>query len=134
VVHQEQRDSQQVGISQILDSVALKGAQVVGVAKLGPQALEDLPVTRLALGAEGLLEVAPKITFDPVVVEQSVVDVEQKNEVVWWHLAVLLVPAGRAGGSLLIYLGALRRRCQIGNLPLDGARRPARFVAPVGRC
>src|SRR5438270_1783791 len=68
-------------VAQVLDAVALERAEVIGVAKLGPELFEDLPVALLALAAEGGLQVAPQILLDPIVVEQGVIDVEQERNV-----------------------------------------------------
>ena len=56
-------------VAQMLDPVTLESAQIVGVAELGSQQLEDITVPLLALGAERLTEVATEGMTDLVVVE-----------------------------------------------------------------
>ena len=82
VVDQERRHRQQVRIARVHQSVALQGAQVVGVAELGAQRLEDLEVQLGPRGADLLEQVAAEVGAHPVVVEQGVVDVEQEDDFV----------------------------------------------------
>src|SRR5262249_43531817 len=85
IVNEVVRDGEQVGIARGLDAVALKDAQVVGVAKLGAERLEDPPVALGALLAALALELALEIGGDAVVVEQGVVDVDEEDDVMGWH-------------------------------------------------
>ena len=80
VVQQERREHEHVGIARVLDPVALQRAQVVGVAELGAQRLEDRPVALLQHGPDRAREVTLEIGGDPIVVEQRVVDVEQEHD------------------------------------------------------
>src|SRR5262249_15007568 len=64
----------------VLHAVALQGAEVVGVAQLGPQLLEQGPVALLPLGPEGGGQVGAQVGGHPVVVQQGVVDVEQEDD------------------------------------------------------
>ena len=63
----------------MLDAVPLQRAEIVGVPEFAPQLLEDLPVAPVALGSERLDQVTAQIVDDRVVVEQRVVDVEEKD-------------------------------------------------------
>jgi len=65
----------------VFDSVSLQCAEIVGVAKLGAELLEDLPVAPFAFLAECADEVTAEIIDHRVVVEQGVVDVEQEHRV-----------------------------------------------------
>ena len=64
----------------ILDSVALEGAELVGVPELNAELLEDRPVTFLCSGANLARQMAPQVIGHTVIVEQRVVDVEQKHD------------------------------------------------------
>ena len=64
-----------------LHPVPLEGAQVVCVAELRAQDLEDLPVPLLPVGADLALQVPPEVEDDPVVVEERVVHVDEEHHV-----------------------------------------------------
>jgi hypothetical protein len=66
----------------MLLTVALQRAQVISVAELAPQLFKDPPVLYLALPADRGEKVLPQILNYGVVVEECVVDVEQKNNIV----------------------------------------------------
>ena len=70
---------QHVHLARMLDAIALQRAEIVGVAELAAQLLEDLPVALLALGADASTRWRRRSAITRVVVEQRVVDVEQKN-------------------------------------------------------
>jgi hypothetical protein len=63
----------------VLHPVALECPEVVGVAQLGTERLEDRPVPLLTIRSDFVGEVALEIGRDSVVVEQRVVDVEQEH-------------------------------------------------------
>ena len=79
IVQQEDRHAEHLRIARMLDAVALERAEVVGVAELGPELLEDVPVALLAVVAEHVGHVPPEVALDRVVVEQRVVHVEQDH-------------------------------------------------------
>src|SRR5262249_42637125 len=79
VAQQEGGDGEQVRPVRILDAEPLQGAEVVGVPQLLAQLLEQLPVPLLLLVAYGAPEVAAHVDDDAVVVEQRVVDVEERD-------------------------------------------------------
>ena len=62
-------------------AIALQRAEVVGVAELGAQLLEELPVVGAAVLADLGVEMRAQIGGDAVVVEQRVVDVEEEDDV-----------------------------------------------------
>src|SRR5690606_4576233 len=66
-------------IARPLDAVALQGAEIIGVAALGAQLLEDLPIAPLSLPADLGDEVRAKVGGDRVVVEERVVNVDQRD-------------------------------------------------------
>jgi len=78
-VQQEPRDLQHVYLARPLGAIALERAKVVGVAELGAQLLEQLPVAPIAVGSERLDEMTPEVLDHRVVVEQRVVDVEKEH-------------------------------------------------------
>ena len=63
----------------MLDPVALQGAEVIAVAKFGEQFLKDRPVALAAARLRITVEVALEVVLDAVVVEQGVIDIDQKN-------------------------------------------------------
>jgi hypothetical protein len=79
VVDHEVGDFEKLGIAGTLDAIALEGSQVVGVAEFGAELLEDLPVTLSSFGADFDLKMALEVGGDAVVVDERVVDVEEKN-------------------------------------------------------
>jgi HAD superfamily hydrolase (TIGR01509 family) len=77
----------------MLRAVPLQGAEIVGIAKLPPQPLEDIPILLLTLVAELTVHVPHQIRDDAVVVEQRVIHVEQRDD--WMHGVIII--AGRVG-------------------------------------
>jgi hypothetical protein len=67
-------------ILRMLDPVALEGTEIVAIAQLGEQLLEDCPVSLAARNSELTVEVALDIVLDTVVVEQRVVHIDQEND------------------------------------------------------
>ena len=59
--------------------VLLERAEVVGVPEFVAQLLEDGPVPLLRIVPDRLVQVAPQVGDDSVVVEQGVVDIEQED-------------------------------------------------------
>jgi hypothetical protein len=85
IVHQERGHREEVDVERVLDAVALQRAEVVAVAELRHQVLEDRPVAVARAGAVFPLEVAPDVVLDEVVVEQRVVDVDEEDGGVGAH-------------------------------------------------
>ena len=73
-------DRQDVKIARVLDPVLLQRSEVVGVTKCGAQLFEDRPVTLLALMPHFALKMLHQICHNPVIIEQGIVDVEEKND------------------------------------------------------
>lgn len=63
-----------------LKLIALQGSEVVRIAELRAPLFEDRPVTLLTLGPERLRQLAFEIRHDAVVIEQGVIDIEQKDD------------------------------------------------------
>ena len=82
IVQQEQRDLQHVRIARTLDAVALQRAEIVGVAELGPELLEDLPVALLALGAERVDQIARRSAITASLSSSVLSTSSRKNEVI----------------------------------------------------
>src|SRR5207253_9689654 len=80
VVDQEERHAQQQRIVEVLQAIALQGAEIVGVSELGAQLLEDRPVAVAAGAAELALQIGAEIGLHGVVVEERVVHVEQERD------------------------------------------------------
>ena len=66
-------------IMKALNPQALERAEVVGIAELRAQRLEDCPITLAGAIAVSAGQLLPQVVLNPVVVEQCVVDVEQKD-------------------------------------------------------
>src|SRR5215472_5719621 len=82
IVDHEVGNGEQSGVAGILNSILLQSAQIVGVAELRPQLLEDVPIALLPLWSDLLLQVPLKVGGDAVVVEERVVHVEQEDQAV----------------------------------------------------
>ena len=67
-------------VLRVLDPIALQGAEVVAVAQIGEELLEDRPVAVAAGRPELAFEMASEIGLDAVVVEQRVVDIDQEDD------------------------------------------------------
>ena len=63
----------------MIDAVALQRSEIVRVTELGAQLLEIFPVARLLLVADVAFEIALHVVDDVVVVDQRVIDVKQKH-------------------------------------------------------
>ena len=64
----------------MLDPVALQSAEIIAVAQFGEQLLEDCPVPLAAGNSEFAIEVALDIVLNPVVIQQGIVHVDEKND------------------------------------------------------
>ena len=82
VIHQIRGHRQQMDVLRMLDPIALQGPEVVAVAQLVEQLLEDRPVAIAAGRAEFAFEMTLQIGLDAVVVEQCVVDVDKEDGLV----------------------------------------------------
>jgi len=80
VVDEERGQGQEVGIAGVLDPVVLERAQIIRVAQLGPQLLEEGPVPLLALLAHLDRQESLQVGSDGVVVEERVVHVEEEHD------------------------------------------------------
>jgi hypothetical protein len=80
VIDQERGQREEVGIARVLEAVALERSQVIGVAQLPAQILEQSPVALLPLRADLLVQELLEVLGDPVVVEERVVDVEEEDD------------------------------------------------------
>jgi len=80
VLEQVGSDPQELGVPQALEPVSLESAEIVGIAELGPELFEELPITPLALIADDLDEVAFQVLTDSVVVEKGLVDIDQEDQ------------------------------------------------------
>lgn len=71
-------------------AIRLQRSQVVRIAELGAPLLEDGPVPVAAIASEVALKMLAKIELHAIVVEQRVVAIQKKDDVVLGHS---LVPA-----------------------------------------
>src|SRR5262245_19743961 len=67
-------------ILRMLDPVALQCAEIVAIAKLGEQLLEDRPVSLAARNSEFAIEVALDVVLDAIVIQQGIVHIDEKND------------------------------------------------------
>ena len=74
----------------VLDPIALQGAEIVAVAQIGEELLEDRPVAVAASRPELAFEMAPEIGLDAVVVQERVVDIDEEDSRVRGHRASYL--------------------------------------------
>lgn len=63
----------------VFDAVALKGSEIISVAQLLSQGLEDSPVMLITLNANLSLQITPEVLGHAVVIQQSVIDIEKKD-------------------------------------------------------
>jgi hypothetical protein len=68
-----------VDIFRVLDPVALQGAEIIAVAQVSEELFENRPVSVAAGGPELTFKVALEIILNTVIVEECVVDIDQKN-------------------------------------------------------
>jgi hypothetical protein len=80
VIDQERGEREKVRIARVFEAVALERSQVIGVAQLPAQILEQGPIALLPLGADLLVQEPLEVAGNPVVVEERVVDVEKKDD------------------------------------------------------
>src|SRR4051812_47559107 len=64
----------------MIDAIALQRAVIIGVANLAANSLEVLPVFFRRRGADVLLEMAHHVGDDAIVIDQRIVDVEEKYD------------------------------------------------------
>ncbi|MGK2934279.1 MAG: hypothetical protein ACSLFE_03425 [Gemmatimonadaceae bacterium] len=81
VVEQIRREEEQPRVVQVIETIPLQRTQVVGVAELAPELLEDGPVVVCSVAAALPLEVRPVVHQHGVVVEACVVHVEEEHDV-----------------------------------------------------
>src|SRR5689334_13232002 len=82
IVDEKRRHQQQPRVAHISEAVALQRAQVVRVAQLGAQLLEDRPVPVPAFDTELAREMIPEIVLHKVIVEQRIVAVEEEYDII----------------------------------------------------
>src|SRR5271166_1970897 len=75
---------QQCRTVHILKPVKFERAQIIGVAELAGERFEDRPVPVASRCAIRLLQMFTQISLDAIIVEESVVDVEQEDNAVWF--------------------------------------------------
>src|SRR5258707_8302322 len=80
VVDEEVGNREEARIMREFVAVLLQGAEVVRIAKLVAQAFEDPPVLIGVFGSDVVQEVVLEVGGDAIVVEQGVVNVEEKND------------------------------------------------------
>src|SRR6516162_1943760 len=94
----------------MFDPIALQGSEVIPVAQLTEQLLEDRPVTVAGRRAELALEMAPEIGLDAVIIQQRVVDIDKKDGLVGTDhrsrfikmMCVVPQPDGRLGEVVFV--------------------------------
>src|SRR5437763_12143182 len=66
----------------VFDPIALQGTEVIPVAQIGHQLFENCPIAVAARRSELAFEMALEIGLDVIVVEQSVVDIDEEHGLV----------------------------------------------------
>jgi hypothetical protein len=69
-------------VADVVDTVTLQGAEIIGIAKFGTQRLENAPVLPGTLWPDLAMQVLAQIVDHAIVVEERIVDIEQENELV----------------------------------------------------
>jgi hypothetical protein len=69
-----------VRIVRVFQPILLQGTEVIRVPDLRTELVENVPVPLLPFWADLPLEMAHHVADDPIVIEQRVIDVEQKND------------------------------------------------------
>src|SRR5262245_29085163 len=67
-------------LARMMQAIALQRAKIVGIAELEAQLLEELPVLVLPFFTDLLRQISLQVVGDAVVVDQRVVDVEEKDQ------------------------------------------------------
>src|SRR5262245_29657366 len=80
IVDQEIRHGHEMQSALVFVPIPLQSTEIVGVAQLGPQLLENLPIFLRSLQADLTCEMALQICCDSVVIQQRVVYVEQEHD------------------------------------------------------
>src|SRR5215831_3244515 len=80
VVHEEGGHRQQLHLARMFDTEALEGADIVAIAQLGEQILQDSPIAGAGSDPIGLIEMVLQVLLDPVIVEQCVVDIDEEDD------------------------------------------------------
>src|SRR5664279_6111180 len=88
IVDQKRGHQEQPGVAHVFQPVTLQRAEVVGVSELAAQLFQDGPVPVAAGGPELTREVLAEVLFHAVVVEQRVIAVEEKDDVIWRRYGV----------------------------------------------
>src|ERR1700758_1682369 len=141
ILNQKFRNRQQVGVARILTAIALQGAQIIRIPKLGAQFFKKLPVALLAFMPDFFIEMLFEISGYSIIVEQSIVHVEQENQLET-HFYRLV--RSNASAITMQHEPAIRARhraafarlpsgptCQAHNWGSRGAAEPARRRAQV---
>ena len=79
IIHHEVRHRQQLLFSRLLDAITLQRPQIVGVSEFRAQLLEDFPIALLAGLAHFIRQVPLQILCHAIVVEHSIVHVEEEH-------------------------------------------------------
>src|ERR1700675_1341118 len=79
IFHEKVRNREQVWIARILRAVALEGAEIVRIPQLRAQLFENRPISLLPRPTDFLLKVMLEVGCNPIIVEQRVVHIKQKN-------------------------------------------------------
>src|SRR5262249_937747 len=80
VLHEEGGHRQQLHVPRMLCSITLEGADVIAIAQLSEEILQDPPVALACGAAESPLEMLLQILLDGVIVEQRIVDVDEEDQ------------------------------------------------------
>ena len=76
IIHQVRRHQQEPRIVHVAQPIALQRTEIIRVAELGAERLEDRPVAVAAAGAELAREMIAQIALHAIVVEQRVVAID----------------------------------------------------------
>src|SRR6266851_883248 len=80
VIHEEGGHRQQLHLARVFDAIALEGSDIVAIAELHEQILQNPPIALAGGEAKGALEMVLQVLLDPVIMEQRVVYVDEEDD------------------------------------------------------
>src|SRR5579884_4152232 len=80
IIDQERGHRQQLDLARMFDPVTLEGSDIVAIAQLREQILEDPPVALAGGAAKDALQMVLQILLYPIVVEQRIVHINEEDD------------------------------------------------------
>src|SRR5271166_3763622 len=80
IIHQVGGHSQQTNVRRMLNPITLQSAEVIAIAQLFKEGLEDLPVTVPTSCAKLAFEMLSEVVLNAVVFKQCIVHIHEKDD------------------------------------------------------